>query len=293
MPYKTRPYISYTFGCLRNPFIQYEITKDKKLYTHRSFFGLFHWGPSAFLDLDKVSPEPTNQKFLNPKGWISMGDVKVSVPGKTEIFKNIKPMDDFILAVEGEHPFFKDERRQVQEEEEQKVKEAEIKASMKDENLADIIIYYPHIPKTVVTLLKALYPSKYDSARFTPLVKKGAWVEKGQTVGSYGEIKITATYSGRIEMLGNSQAGRFEWPETEGTVIKKFLDHDNDGSAKEEYHYSFALRPLLTDPDYIRTSTPDNNYYVARAFDNADVYKNNKKNSGLYLWTTYILYTLG
>lgn len=86
---------------------------------------------------------------------------------------------------------------------------------------------------------------------------------------SYGEIKITATYSGRIEMLGNHQAGRFEWPDTKGD-FQKFLDFDNNDSANEGDFYSFALRPLLTDHDYIRTRTPSNHYPAVRAFDNGD-----------------------
>lgn len=164
-----------------------------------------------------------------------------------------------------------------------------LKGENKEEDLADIIIYYPHIPKTIVTLLKALYPDKYDSADFAPLVQKYAWVEKGQTVAIYGEIEMTAPFSGRIEMLGSHHAGRFEWPETEGTTIMKFLNHDNDGSAKEEYHYSFALRPLLTDPDYIRTRTPYNDYHVARAFDNAEL--NSKRFMG-FIYGQPPFYTL-
>ncbi|GAX60485.1 exonuclease V gamma subunit [Candidatus Scalindua japonica] len=102
MSYKTRPYISNTFGIVGNPFIYYEITQDRKLYTHRRVLDLFNWAAKDTLSLYGASANLKNKKFI--KGLVSLGDVEVSVPGKTRIFQNIRGVKSFMLAVEGEHP---------------------------------------------------------------------------------------------------------------------------------------------------------------------------------------------
>jgi len=143
-----------------------------------------------------------------------------------------------------------------------------------DSDLASFIIYYPHIPKAVVTLLQALYPSKYNSARVAPNVKKGERVKQWQTIARYEDIELTAPYTGRIEMLGNSQAGRYEWPETKGEHTK-YLDYDSMDLSKEGDLFSFALRPIRKDS---QANIKDHDelgwsryYPVVRAFDRNDV----------------------
>ncbi len=136
----------------------------------------------------------------------------------------------------------------------------------KAENLDTKILHYPHIPKTVATLLKELYPRIYRSAAVTFHVREGTWVKRESVIGTYGKIKITAPYEGRIERLGNPfQAGKHEWYSTQGGAIFGDPRDKNRMPSMEGDSYIFSMRATLNTPDkrYEHTSP-----HIAHAFDN-------------------------
>ncbi|MCP4374136.1 MAG: hypothetical protein GY797_39430 [Deltaproteobacteria bacterium] len=186
MSYKTRPYISNTFGIVGNPFTYYEVTQDRKLYKHRRVLNLFNWAAKDTLNLNGASANIVNQKFV--KGLVSLGDVEVSVPGKTRIFQNIRGVKSFMLAVEGEHP--------------------DVHSTpppgplwhegLGEKDLEDYVICLPYVGATLNKVLWQMRPSKENHPQF--IKEKGDWAKKGDVIAAMPSL--ISPVDGKITFTG-------------------------------------------------------------------------------------------
>jgi len=169
-----------------------------------------------------------------------------------------------------------------------------------DEDFADCIVFYPHIPRAIDVLLKAMEPEKYS--RCVPLVSVGAVVAEGEAIARYGDITITAPFDGRIEFLGATNPGLHEWPDidhwpiwVEGSETQHRIANLNvgalvfpDGVADSEA-YLFALRPVPPSTSLAAGWRWREGHYpsfgVRYAFDHGNVWLNMDRKEGHTFYT--------
>lgn len=224
MSYKTRPYISNTFGVVGNPFIYYEITQDRRLYTHRRVLDLFNWAAKDTLSLDGASANLKNKKFI--KGLVSLGDVEVSVPGKTRIFQNIRGVKSFMLAVEGEHP-------DVQP---PPPPEPLWYEGLSEKDLEDYVICIPYIDSVLSKVLWQIEPSM-DNVSHT-IKHEGDWVKKGYNISF--NPQLTSPVDGQITMIGIHDNAMHVWEK--GSDWPKNLNYGSDDERK--HTTKVKIRPV-------------------------------------------------
>ncbi len=244
-----RPYISYT-PFIPNPFIAYEITGTDER-TLRKLFTLFNLASLKTSDLQLKNASITRSKADRAaKQLINKGTLEVRGLSDTMIVHNLQNINKFWAACEG--TYTSNEQKTTQ------VADAKFR-NLSERDLSDFVVFYPHIPATMVKLLKGIEPSVYNSARLISSVNEGDWVKEGQVIAKYGKVEINATHDGRIELLGNSEAGIYEWPNEKN--VQPHGDYEEgdplhlspnfnigqvifDKNLEERDCYSFALRPV-------------------------------------------------
>lgn len=272
MSYVTRPYVRYTLIC-PSPFLKYEITPDK-LYIHHEFFGI-QLGQPATYSLQGADFEPV-QNIL--QRILGVGSLTVRSRNGAVTCERISDIEQFRAALEGTHSAIIADK--------DKERESNKIVNLTDADLSDCVLYYPHVPKAVDRLLRALEPTRYNSSPYVNIAKVGQGVQRGDVIAQYGDIKITAPYSGRIELIGNADPGKHEWPEPQ-----PFDSHSiNSGrllfpeSIDPTECHAFALRPLR-DPEYVGESGNYNWFSVRNAFDHGNVWRDMKKKRGNTFYT--------
>ena len=193
--------------------------------------------------------------------------------------RTIGDIQQFRSALEGTHPA-------IVVEVEKKARLERLR-NLKDEDLTDWVVYYPHIPKAVHRLLKARDPNRYHDNAYTIVATKGSGVQKGQVIARYGDFQVTAPFDGRLEMLGDARPGLHEWPDLQeyrhidGTEEEQKIANLNSyalvfpSSIPEKEAYAFALRPIRNQVGL--TESKFNSFTVRPAFDHGQVYLGMKR----------------
>jgi hypothetical protein len=315
MPYKTRPYIPY-FALLSNPFREIEVT-DKEVRTFRTFFKWREDQPKVTNDLSESKSVQVSVKFpvapaskdhgiltrafinatKNAASYVAaglrsafdLGNVTLSTKNGTTEFMRVNNATSFARALRGEHPdvIADTQQRAAAEKEKHKFD------NVTEADMANIVIYYPHIPKAVNTVLQALDPENYFPSAYKNILKEGTWVRKGDVIARYGRTSITCPFDGRLEMVGNPNPGLNEWPEPQearhvtgenSTTFEYRLRELNRGhlvysqDLPERDCFAFAIRPLKEDNFYSHGFTDNlegsTSFGVRYAFDNGTVFYN-------------------
>lgn len=246
MPYETRPYIPFV-PFAPNPLKKYEV-REGKLFTYYTLFDLPILRFSAgYRNLDDADPTPHAGVFGHAA---NMGGVRVETQRSSFDVYRLRDREAFMAAIE---------RAQSEAEE-----SAEEKSNWNEADLADFLIFYPHIPKAVETLLRHIEPENFTEQSYTNRVKVGEWVTAGTVVASYGGVEISCPVDGRIEMIGHESPGLHEWPDRKpnpeidpGEDPEGFLrEHLNSGSlvfpetVPVREAYSFSVRPICAPATY-------------------------------------------
>lgn len=233
----------------------------------------------------------TLAKFFFNRGSLLV----VDKGGKEHLLSRVPDIRGITEALTGKH------KGLVKAREERIEKEARCQKldSLTEDDLAECVLYYPHIPNTVDRFLQGREPQKYHEGAFSFLVRERDGVEEGGVIATYGDFKLTAPFPGRVEFLGSQTPGKCDWPRLmdyastappNESPADCELREANYGSiafpndTQPDKAFAFALRPLA-DPKLVGKI----GYYgcskVRTAFDRGNVWTNMKKKRGYTLYS--------
>lgn len=158
--------------------------------------------------------------------------------------------------------------------------------SLREEDFADCLVHYPHVPKAVNRFLQESDPGTYHDAAYTVLNRAGALVRVGDVIAKYGAFSITAPVEGRLEFVSTARPGLHEWPDS-STTRPNYGALVFDATAHTEAH-SFSIRPVLPEDPSARWAWKKSEYpyfAVRPAFDRGDVWLDMKRGKGRSFYT--------
>ncbi|MFS4491670.1 hypothetical protein [Maribacter sp. 2308TA10-17] len=238
MSYKTNKYIKNSFGIVPEfapgKKLTYEV-KDKNIYIV-GYSGV----PKVIPLTDNTSVEPDTENGLGSiiKGRMGFGNVIIKNSSGEHRIEGLKNINSFIEAIFNEINGALDEIPK-------KNQNTEDSNYFNENDLSDVIVYYPHIAKTVNEIF--VYRLKRNIFKKKPvyrnLMKNGDIVRKGDVIAEYGTIEITSASDGKIVFLSNEQPGKYEWPQNADSILEFPKDLDNEDC------YCVGIRILNNNPE--------------------------------------------
>ena len=252
MTYKTKSY--FILPVIPNYFKTYGVDSDRKLEIKTIFSG------SEIIPLEGLAVKIDKGRGLKfiINSISNSGNLTLtgSAVNGIRILENVYNVKEFKDAIDGNFmPTHANNTESLPE--------------FTENDLSNTVIYYPHIPKIVDTILIYRLKRKYRKEPiYTNLKRTGDLVHKGDVIAKYGPIEVTAASDGKIVFLSQGQPGKLEWPDSSETTVTFSKE------TKKDDCYCVGIQILNHTPEPSET-------FIRNFYNHGNVWVNMDKQKGM------------